>query len=248
MTFFSKVLPAVLAVALSAGSAAAQTVTTPTRNIVEVSGSGIVQVAPDRARMSFAVETQAPSAADASARNAELMDAVVRALRGMRTESLEVETFGYALRPDYAQRPTEPGQPRVISGYTALNNIRVILGDVQAVGRAMDVAIKAGANRVSGLTFEATDTEEARHQALTLAVANARRDAETMAAALGRALGEPLEVRGGVDSTGPQFRGDQAMMAMERAVDTPIEAGNLNVTASVFIRFALGRLLPEGGR
>lgn len=217
------------------------------RGFIEVNGTGVVQVTPDRARINFAVETQGASASDASSDNAQLMDAVVKALRGMGIRALEVETFGYALRPDYSMRPAEPQGGRVISGYTAMNNIRVTLADIQAVGRVMDAAIEAGANRVSSLAFEATDTEAARHEALTSAVAEARGQARTMAAALDRELGEPMEVRGGANVPSPRVQGGPAMMAMERAVDTPIEAGDLSVTASVFIRFAIGGpTSPEG--
>ena len=240
MTSFRRALPALLLAALGATPAAAQVPSNaPFEAFIEVNGIGVIQVTPDRARISFAVETQAASASEASTRNARHMDAVVRALRALGVKDLTVETFGYALRPDYTQRPDDPERGRVISGYTALNNIRVTLGDIQAVGRTMDAAIQAGANRVSSLTFEATDTETARHDALTLAVTRARREAETMAAALGRTLGEPLEVRGGAETPSPRYRGGEAMMVMERAVDTPIEAGDLNVTATVSIRFAL---------
>ena len=241
MLAIGKTLPALLLATACAAPTVAQTPSpVESRGFIEVNGNGVVQVTPDRARINFAVETQAASASDASSQNAQLMDAVVKALRGMGIRALEVETFGYALRPDYSMRPADPQGGRVISGYTALNNIRVTLADIQAVGRVMDAAIEAGANRVSSLAFEATDTEAARRTALTLAVAQARSQAETMAAALGRALGEPMEVRGGASVPSPRVQGGPAMMAMERAVDTPIEAGDLNVTASVSIRFALG--------
>ena len=248
MTSSRRALPALLIAVLTAPPVAGQAPPdAPARSFIEVSGTGVVQVAPDLARISFAVETQATAAAAASAQNADRMDAVIRALRGLGVGGLTVETFGYALRPDYAPRTTDPERGRMISGYTALNNIRVTLGDIGAVGRAVDAAIQAGANRVSSLTFEATDTETARNDALTMAVARARREAETMAAALGRELGEPLEVRGGAEVPSPRFRSAQPMMAME-AADTPVEAGDLNVTATVFIRFALGGSLPGEGR
>ncbi|MGD8322525.1 MAG: SIMPL domain-containing protein, partial [Gemmatimonadota bacterium] len=102
---------------------------------IEVSGSAEVSVAPDLARASFAVESRADSAADAAGANATTMDAVVRALKDAGIEGLRVETFGYTLRPEYAY-PTVDGQrTRVVSGYTALNNVRVTVPDVNAMGR-----------------------------------------------------------------------------------------------------------------
>ena len=248
MTSIGRALPALLLSALCAAPAVAQgpSETTPP-GFIEVNGTGMVQVTPDRARIDLAVETRAAAAAEATSENAGRMDTVIRALRGLGIRDLTVETFGYGLRPEYAPRTPDPDWRPEIVGYTAQNNIRVTAGNVQAVGRVMDAGVRSGANRVAGLTFQATDTEAARREALAMAVAQARSQAEVMAAALGRTLGEPLEVRGGAEA--PSFRMPQgaAMRAME-AVDTPIEAGDLNVTASVFIRFALGGPVSGGGR
>lgn len=247
MTSITRALPVLLVTALAVAPAAAQAPSSsPSPSFIEVNGSGVVQVTPDRARVNFAVETRAATAAEATAENARQMDAVVRSLRGLGVRDLTVETFGYALRPEYGPRTPDPEWTPVIAGYTAMNNIRVTLGDIQAVGRVMDAAVRSGANRVESLTFEASDTEAARRDALTMAVDQARTQAETMAAALGRTLGEPLEVRGGAEAPSPRMPQGAAFLAMERAVDTPIEAGDLNVTASVFIRFALGAPGPLG--
>lgn len=205
---------------------------------IEVSGSATVPVTPDRVQASFAVETHAADAATASAGNAELMDAVVRALKQSGIRGLEVETFGYSLRPEYAY--AEPQRARTIDGYTALNHIRASATDVSAAGRLVDTAIRAGANRVSSLAFEASDTDRAREEALGRAVASAAAQARAMAAALGRSLGPPLEVRGGAQLPFPRGGGEIAMLRAAEAVDTPIEAGDLTVSANVTIRFALG--------
>lgn len=210
---------------------------------IEVSGSATVAVKPDRVRTSFAVETQGTDADQAATRNAQLMDAVIRAVRGSGVAGVQVETFGYSLRPDYTVTTDRPPQTRVIAGYTALNNVRASATDVAAAGRLIDAAIRAGANRVSALSFEASDTAPARQEVLTQAVRSATAQAETMARALGRSLGVPLEVRGGAEQPYPRAGGGVMFRASEAAVDTPIEAADLTVSASVTIRFALGGAL-----
>ncbi len=214
---------------------------------IEVSGSGTATISPDMAYASFAVETRADSAGDAAARNATVMDAVVRALKGARIEGLRVETYGYNLQPQYAY-PTQDGnnRTRVIDGYTAINNVRVTVPDVNAVGRVIDTAIGAGANRVSSLSFEASDTEPARQAALTAAVRAARAQAGAIAQALGRQLGPAMEVHGGASDTPSRPNLSGAMMLRAEAAPTPIEASDQTVTASVTIRFALGP--ATGGR
>jgi hypothetical protein len=199
----------------------------------------VVQVPADRVLLSFAVETEAPSAQAASAANAERMDAVVRAMRGAGIAGLEVETFGYSLRPEYLL-PRE-GQPtRTISGYRAENNVRVRLPDVGAAGRVLDLALASGANRVSDLVFEASDTHAARVQALREAVATAREEAETIAAAMGVTLGAVLEVHGGASAPPPRgLEMVRTAMAFDAAVPTPIEPGTLSVSASVTITYRI---------
>jgi uncharacterized protein YggE len=204
---------------------------------IEVSGSAVVEVAPDRAQVSFAVETRAEVAADASAANATAMNRVLTALRGARLPDLEVETYGYTLQPQYSQ---DQARVRAIAGYAAYNNVRATISAVDQVGRLIDVAIGAGANQVASISFLASDTEPARAQALAEAVRNARAQAEVIAGALGFELGPPLEIRGGAER--PMPMPIVAMRAVQ-ADATPIEAGDQSVSANVSVRFALGRAL-----
>ncbi len=214
---------------------------------VEVTGEASATVSPDVAYASFAVETRADSASDAAARNATVMDAVVRALRGAGIQGLRVETFGYNLQPQYAYPTQESNnRTRVIDGYTAVNNVRATVPDVKAAGRVIDAAIGAGANRVSALSFEASNTDAARKEALAAAVQSARAQAEAIATALGRQLGPALEVHGGASDNTPRPLSGAVMMRAVEGAPTPIEAADQKVTASVTIRFALGP--TTGGR
>jgi uncharacterized protein YggE len=165
------------------------------------------------------------------------MSAVVTALRASGIRGLVVETFGYTLRPEY--RVAE-ARVREIDGYTALNNVRVTIEDVTAVGRLIDVAIGAGANRVAGLAFQASNTEEARLEALGLAVEKATAEARAIAAALGRELGPPLQVQGGAEAPMPRDMYPRFEAARLQEAPTPVEPGEQTVRANVTITFALG--------
>ncbi len=209
------------------------------QSTLNVSGEGVVEVSPDRARIVFAVETEAEGARETGEANARLMDRVISALRGTGIPDLRIETSGYSLTPRYA--PRRDSEPQRIAGYTARNTVQVIVDDVEAVGRLVDTALEAGANRVAGLTFEIRDPEPHRQEALRRAVAKARGEAEVMAEALGMRLGDPITVQGGAQVPMPRglsaMRGD-VMMAME-AAPTPVEAGLQNVTANVTIQYRL---------
>jgi uncharacterized protein YggE len=205
---------------------------------IEVNGMATVEVAPDQAEVSFAVETRATVASEAAAANASAMSRVLSAIRGAGLPGLDVETFGYALQPQYA---TDPARVRSIAGYAAYNNVRATIDDVDQVGRLIDVAIGAGANQVSSIAFVASDVEPARASALAEAVRHARTQAEVMARELGFELGPPLEIRGGADRPIPIRM--EAMRVAQVADATPIEAGDQSVSANVTVRFALGRAL-----
>jgi uncharacterized protein len=224
---------ALLALSLAPAPAHGQQLST-----LNVGGEGTVEVSPDRARIVFAVETEAEGARETGEANARLMDRVISAIRGTGIPELRVETSGYSLTPRYA--PRRDGEPQRIAGYTARNTVQVIVDDVDVVGRLVDTALEAGANRVAGLSFEIRDPEPHRQEALRLAVTRARAEAEVVAEALGMRLGDPITVQGGAQVPIPRgfaARGDM-MMAME-AAPTPVEAGLQQVTANVTIQYRL---------
>lgn len=208
---------------------------TDTVSTLQVSGSAEIDVDVDRAQVSFAVETESETADEASRQNAERMESVLEALRDTGVQGLEVETRGYSLRPRY-RRPDNTGT-REIAGYTASNTVVATMDDPSRAGTLIDAGIGAGANRVASLTFLASDTEDARLEALRRAVNRARREAEAIAGALGMSLGEPLEVSGGADRPSPP--GPLRMEMALQASPTPVEPGSQTVSASVTIRYAL---------
>jgi len=214
---------------------------------IQVSGNGQVDVPVDRAHVVFAVETEAPEAREAVGRNATAMDEVLAALRAMDAPGLDIETMRFGLQPQY-----ERGQGEVprIRAYRAVNHVSVTVDDVEAVGRIIDTATGAGANRVASLNFEARDTEEARLEALRLATEEARSQAEVLAASLGLPLGPPLEVHGNAQRPMPPPMPYDMMRAatfeQSAGPTTPVEAGDQTVTASVTIKYRLGEG-PGGG-
>jgi uncharacterized protein YggE len=216
----------------------------PPEPFLIVMGTGEARIPSDRARLSFMVETQAPTAQAAATQNAERMDRVVRALRTSGGQTVQVETGGYELQPVYRQVPRdESGIPR-IDAYRAVNHVHVRADDVARVGALIDAAIAAGANRITGLSFEAKDPQPARLDALRQAVAKARTEADAVAAAMGVALGPPLEVNVSSDYVMPPrpYYDMGARVAMEavQVAPTPVEPGEQTVRATVNIRYRLG--------
>ena len=226
------------------GVAAAQQVPTPPERTVTVTAVATVEREPERARLLLAVESTGTTAEQASQANAAKMDALVAALRRLGISGPLVRTVSYQLTPQYARDPRaqpveQQGPPRIV-GYRALNMVQVTIENVARVGAIIDAAIQAGANRVAGLDFELKDPQSARLEALRLAVAKARGEAEAMAQAAGQRLGPPLNIttHGFIEPRAMRMQ-EGAVMDMMQAVPTPIEPGTLQVTANVTVTFRL---------
>lgn len=236
--------PLLVGALLALGAAAPLDAQAPAESppFILVSGSAQVFVPSDRARLNFAVVTEAPTAAEAAAQNSAQMESTIRALRATGAAGLRIESWGYDLQPRYA-RQTTPDQPPRIVGYQATNNVRVTVDDVSVVGALIDAGVSAGANRVTSLQFEARNTDAARAEALRQAVQNARSQAEAMASAIGVPLGPALEVHGGAQSPMPPpmpYLRDMAMEVQSAMAPTPIEATEQGITAQVSIKYRLG--------
>jgi uncharacterized protein YggE len=202
-----------------------------------------VQRQPDQAVVVLAVESFAQTAQEASSENSAKMDAVIKALRRLGLGQDAIRTLGFSVTPEYdytAGTPRQPGEDRLI-GYRARNMIQVTTNDIAQAGNIIDVAIKAGANRVTDLSFQLRDPEAARQEALRLAVGKARTEAETIAAALGRRLGPALAATStGAFAPPRPMQQMRSMAVAEMAMaPPPIEPGVIEVEALVSVIYSL---------
>jgi len=159
--------------------------------MITVSGQGEVTREPDHASVRIAIETSAATAAAASQDNARIEKAVREALLQAGAVSKELSTAGFLVQPQWEYHSGSP--PRRIS-YTARNTLRVDVTRLERIGSFIDVAVAAGATRVEDVEFDLKDGDAARREALALAVANARGDADAMARAAGGTLGTLREL------------------------------------------------------
>jgi uncharacterized protein YggE len=206
---------------------------------VETAGVGERRIPPDRASVHLLVENKAPEAAAAAAANARAVQAVRDTLRRFGVDSA-VTTASYSVGPNYEPpRPTDREGPRQ-SGYVARTLLRVQLGRIDLVGRTIDAGLAGGATGVQGVFFEASTTPAARRDALALAAAEARQDAERLARALGGTLGALLSTTTGGAGIDPRriapVRMDMAM-AGGMSYPTQMAPNEIVVTAVVTTRW-----------
>ncbi len=204
--------------------------TAQTPRTVTASGDAVISVKPDLARVTVGVETQAPTAQEAAAQNATIAQNVLTAVRGALGSGGTTETISYTITPNY--RTVTPGQPAVLTGYTVTNLIQVTTLDMGNVGRLIDAASGAGANRIQGLSFGIRDEDPVKRQALTAAAKQARGHADAIAAGLGGRAGMVLSAQEG-GAVAPLAT---ARLGVAAATPTPIETGLVEVRASVVVQ------------
>jgi uncharacterized protein len=193
---------------------------------ITVQGTASVTSVPDRAELSFGVESQGKTARAALAANAAEMRRVIAALNA--AGATNVRTQHVSLSPRYDER-------NQAQGFTATNSVSATLKEIGRAGAVIDAAVAAGANQVYGPSLSRGDQTSLYRQALRAAVDDARAKAQTLAAASGLSLGRVTAIveGGGGPQPLPFAAADKAMVE-----STPIEPGTQDVTATVTVTFA----------
>ena len=195
---------------------------------ITVNGSGTVKAEPNRAQLSFGVESRAATARGASTANAAAMRRLIDALKaaGIQGDHLQTEQVTVWPATDSDGR---------VTGYTATGSVRVETA-IDTAGPTVDAATAAGATSVSGPTLTLSESHALEEQALERALDDARRKAKALAGAAGAQLGEVVKVVEGA-SYEPMPYAERAALAKD--VATPIEPGTVDTTAALTVTFAL---------
>ena len=206
---------------------------------ISVVGEGIVLADPDVARITVGAEVFDASLANAQAEAARRMDAVVAKLKVDGIADADIRTVSYNVTPQYDQQNANQGQP-TLRGYTVQNMVQVRTTNVSGLGSLLDDAVGSGATRIFGISFEASNMESLKNQARDQAMANAQAKAQQLAKDGGVGLGRPLAIdesdAGGV--TPVQVR-TAAPAAAQAAPTTPIQPGQLQVSTTVHVVYAM---------
>jgi uncharacterized protein YggE len=203
------------------------------RNQIVTSGMGRVDVPPTQAIVTVGVQLQRPTAAEASQDAAHATEQILGRLTQAGIRRQDIRTSGVTLNPVFTtQRDTPPR----ITAYQATNTLTVTVNELRLVGPAIDEAVRGGANTISGPSFGLRDPSDARREALTLAVREARDKAEAIARAAGLQIkGIERIVEEGVDVQVRML--ERAVPTPAPGVPTPIEPGTIAVVARVTIVF-----------
>jgi uncharacterized protein YggE len=208
------------------------------KSTLEATGRGEIKIKPDVAYLTLAVENSAKTASEAAKQNAEKMNSVIDKLKTLISKEDKISTAGYQLFPVYEY--DEKTRRSVLTGYRAANQVVVEIKNLNQLGKLIDSSTQVGANRIDNISFDTSKREEYRKQALVKAVQDAKGTAETVAQAAGVKIVKIVRISPSYEVPGPVYRDFvQAKMAAAETAPTPIEPGELTISANASIVYEI---------
>lgn len=231
-----------IAAAVVVSTATPAVAQTASQLTITARGEATVKRMPDQAFLTVSTNVTAAKPEDARRQSADLTTSVIAQLKGTGLAADAIRTLGFDLSPNYTTQTGSSGLH--VTGYSARNTVEVRVDDLDKLPAVIDtvMAPKNSGLSIDGPRFDLKDRAKAEEEALTQAVATAISRTKAMA------RGDGLQVFGtakieeeGVSSPSPGPRPMYRTMAVAAAPPTPIEAGPIEITATVVVTVTAGK-------
>lgn len=167
----------------------------PATDTITVSGTGSAHVAPDVAHITFTVQNDATTVADAQAATTKQANAAIAYAKEQKIADKDIKTLSYNIYPQYSYpEPCVAGSlcptrtPK-ITGYQVSETVQLTVRDLDATGTILGGLGSLGVQNVSGPSLSLDDPTAGYTAARADAIAQAKTQAETLANQLGVRLG-----------------------------------------------------------
>ena len=204
---------------------------------LNISATASQSAAPDIAYLSGGVTTEARTAAEAIRQNAADMAGVYAALERAGLDEADIQTSNFSLNPRYNY---PQNSERQLVGYTASNQLRVTVRDMDKVGAVIDAMVAQGGNTFSGVQFGVEDPSELLDAARRDAMRDAMARAELFADVAGLNVARIVTISEYTDSA-PSPQPIMMRAAVMEDAATQISGGELSFSATVNVLFELGQ-------
>lgn len=137
-------------------------------------------VYPNIAEVTFTKETTAKTIEAASSENKAVISEINKALQVYKNadkDKTEIRTGTYTANPNYVYKNNK----KQLTGYTVINSITVRTKSTDQLGKMIDAAIKAGADRVNALSFSYENDGSICQELIYLATEEAKNVAQVVA-------------------------------------------------------------------
>ena len=211
--------------------------------LLKVDGHATVSLAADTATIQIGVNTKKQTVKEAQAENAQIMNAVLAALKNAGVEEKDIVTSNFNVNAEYEYSSGIFSESSRTQYYSVQNTVSVTLHDLTLIGKVLDAAMDAGANTTYGITFSSTQENAAYQKALTRAVEDAMQKAQVLAAAAQVELTGLVSMTT-VDSGSSLYRQAYGVSNIyayydtaPAAAKTAITTGDVSVSAQVVLEY-----------
>lgn len=217
---------------LAACQPASQSGATSESAYIEVQGTGVALAVPDRVSMVFVIEADGEDLVQLK----QQVDRTTVSMLDLFTEldipRQQIRSWQVSVQPEYHYHERE----RIFVGYSVSRDLQVTFDDIDRFDEILNSALQAGIGNLSRVNFSVAEPAPFHAEARAAAIDHARAKAEQMATLSGRKLGPALQIR---EQGGHQERILVTGSRMLAADSSATEAGEQEIRAQVFIRFAL---------
>ncbi|BAL80322.1 SIMPL domain-containing protein [Caldisericum exile] len=204
----------------------------PTNHTISVTGEGYVEVIPDIAYLNFGVffeDLDPAKAMDGLATKASgIVDVLVK--QGIAKEKIKTSVLN--LSPIYSYNP-QTGKS-TLEGYRASENF-IVETKILDAGKILSAIVKAGVNDIGGISFDASNKDNLKLQAIENAMKNARAKAD---ASLKNTNYKVTGIKSisieSISYPQPVFK---SFAAGATQANVPVEGGTLKVNVNVQVVF-----------
>ena len=204
---------------------------------IAVNGTGETRISADTAVISLGVSARDRDVLKAQQTVNENIAGIRQALlsNGVAEENINTDYMSIYAIYDYNEDVEK------VQAYNASTTLAVKVTDMDSVGRLIDEAFAAGANTLNGISFSASDTDEARNESLKAAVGEARAKAEVLAEASGLKITGIETISEGneysYDNSVSNFSAKRMEGTADTGYGTVVQAAKLIVSVTVSITF-----------
>jgi uncharacterized protein YggE len=203
------------------------------QSFVSVAGEGIIKVVPDQVTIRMSVENLGDDPIALKTLNDRAVEGVIQYIKNNGVEAKDVQTQYVTLnkRYDYNAKTYS---------FQATQTITVLLRDLKKYDVLISGLMQRGINRIDGISFGSSKSDELQSQARKKAISNAKMKAEEYAIVLNQKIGKAIQIneQGSNNPPMPMYRTEAMMMSSDGGGET-LAVGEMEITAKIQVIFEL---------
>ena len=199
---------------------------------LDVTGTGMVSIAPDEATIAAQVSLVERDAGKAQSLASKKVDAMLLAIESFSLKPDSLNASELSLLPEYRwDRATDQQQ---FMGFRVTRTISFTIAEIDQLGAALSALANAGATLISSPVMGSSHAQDAQDEALVKAVEDARKKLTLLAEAADMSLSSITQISEVAPySPRPQPTLMRSEMALDSAASNTFVPGNLTFVAEV---------------